>query len=113
MPDCNGHGHCVSGKCQCVRGYKGKFCEEGKFTFLYFLFFFIQVSARFTFHEFVVFFFRQCKYLIRKYLKHSCYQPTLASLYLFALYAFLKTIISVNYASATGYDGRELPGNWK
>lgn len=30
VADCNGHGHCVSGKCQCLAGYKGTNCEDGK-----------------------------------------------------------------------------------
>ncbi|KAK8719408.1 hypothetical protein OTU49_014053, partial [Cherax quadricarinatus] len=28
VPDCNGHGHCVDGRCRCAKGYKGDFCEE-------------------------------------------------------------------------------------
>jgi hypothetical protein len=28
VPDCNGHGHCISGKCSCARGFKGRFCDE-------------------------------------------------------------------------------------
>lgn len=28
VPDCNNNGHCISGKCSCARGFKGRFCEE-------------------------------------------------------------------------------------
>lgn len=44
VADCNGHGHCVSGKCQCIRGYKGAMCEEGKRCFD-----FVYVSILFSF----------------------------------------------------------------
>ena len=29
VPDCSGHGHCQDGKCVCMKGYQGEFCDKG------------------------------------------------------------------------------------
>ena len=33
MPNCSGHGVCEDGVCVCIKGYKGEFCQEGKWWF--------------------------------------------------------------------------------
>ena len=30
VPDCNNHGNCFNGECQCSRGYTGSACQQGK-----------------------------------------------------------------------------------
>ena len=30
VPDCNNHGNCFNGECQCSRGYTGSACQQGE-----------------------------------------------------------------------------------
>ena len=30
VPDCNNHGNCFNGECQCSRGYTGNACQQGR-----------------------------------------------------------------------------------
>ena len=32
VPDCNNHGNCFNGECQCSRGYTGNACQQGMST---------------------------------------------------------------------------------